>query len=427
MLPMPHESLSATRSGPLFAVPLGVIAAWLVFAAIWLICAWHAVHGKKVVSDEFFHAPQIFRFLHGQFDHVDPGITNIPGYHLLVAGLLKLFGSQGSLGAIRAVNALFGLLAAGAFLFARRGGGAGNDWRATAQFLFLPVLFVYGFLAYTDMLSVALILLATGFTLRQRHVAASGMLVAAMLVRQNDVIWAGFLALLSVWPPWRESGWKAWRAIPEMLLMAWPYLVTVLIFIGYWAWNGSISYSAVEQSVHPDVSFHLGNPYFFLFLVGIFHPLQYADGLRRAAAAVRVQPWRLLFPVAVFAAYVAGFAVTNPFDLVATDHFLHNAVLAAVNRGGPVWWAFGLIAVVAACGIAGTRFDRPQYWLMFPFALFYLATSWLIEGRYSLIPLALWLVLRRQESNLCERLTLALWVPVAVYFLFGVIDGRFIL
>jgi hypothetical protein len=88
---------------------------------------------------------------------------------------------------------------------------------------------------------------------------------------------------------------------------------------------------------------------------------------------------------------------------------------------------FGLVATVAACALAGTRFVLPQAWVLFPFAAFYLSASWLIDGRYTLIPLALWLALRRQDGNVVERTTLAGWVVLAQYLALGMSARHFML
>ncbi|GAB2543941.1 hypothetical protein GCM10027065_14330 [Rhodanobacter koreensis] len=379
-----------------------------------------------LIVDEWVHVAQIFTFLHGHLHDVNSRLTNIPGYHLLVAGIMKLFGSQ-SLAGVRTVNMCFGLLGGVFFYLVRRELAQEHLSRTVAQFLFFPLLYPYCFLAYTDILSVALVLAAFWATLRDRHLLAALVLIGAMAVRQNDVVWAGFLAMYALWPILQETHWRPWLAASRVFRIAWPYCVVAFLFLAYWAWNGTIVFANSQTAIHPDASLHWGNPFFFLFAAGIFLPLQLWGGLRRFALAVRTNPWWLLFPLGIFAIYAVGFTVTNFGNLIAADHFLHNAVLAAVTRNHWAWWGFGLIATVAACGLAHTQFSVSQGWLLFPFAAFYLAASWLIEGRYTLIPFALWLALRRQGNDTAERITLGIWVVLAQFFALSILASRFML
>lgn len=401
----------------------------VLLAAAWglvAVCACVRAHGSRaLIGDERAHATQIGNFLHGHFQVV-PTLTNIPGYHLLVAGLLTLAG-HGTLAAMRVVNMCFAVSCVLVFYLLRRGLEARHAARAAAQFAFFPLLYPYGFLVYTDILSVALVLAALWATRRDRHLLSGVILVLAMLVRQNDVVWAGFLASLALWPVLQEAHWQPWRMTRRILNIAWPYVAVVVLFAAYWAWNGAIVFSTAEAMIHPDMSFHWGNPFFCLFVAGVLLPLQLGSGLRRFLHEARKRHWPWLLPVVVFLVFVAGFKVDNFFNFVGPRYFIHNAILVAVTDNRWAWGGFGLIATVAACALAWTRFVVPQAWLLFPFAAFYLSASWLIEGRYTLIPLALWLVLRRQDGNIVERVTLVGWVVLAQYLALGVSGGHFML
>lgn len=404
---------------------------WAVASGVLMLLVWvwgviRATHANTPMNDEVVHVPQIISFLHGHFSDIDVHLTNIPGYHLLIAALLWLVGVESTV-AMRLVNVLFWVMAVSIFHVFRREVEHAHVLRATAQFAFFPLLYPYGFTVYTDVLSLALVLSALWATQRGRHVLSGGVLVLSMLVRQNNVVWAGFLLLFALWPIWVETCGKPWLASGRVFRMAWTYLAVVLIFMAYWRWNGTIVFSKDQSLVHPDASFHWGNPFFFLFASGVLLSLPLVGGLRRFVAQVPQRPWLLLVPATVAAVYALGLAVTNPFNLMGTDHFVHNAILVAVAQKPWAWWGFGLIATAAACGFAGTRFLMPQAWFMFPIALFYLAGSWLIEPRYSIIPVALWLALRRQENDGPERVTLGAWVVLSQYLALGMLRQHFML
>lgn len=395
---------------------LGIVLGLLYTAALVASLA-GATHG-----DELYHYAQIELFRRGDFRVLDTYLTTIPGYHAVVAMLLRGSGLD-SLGAARAINALFGLVAAAGFHALRRRVWPGTETLATAQFLALPILAPLFFLVYTDTLALALVLWAAVATLARRHGWSAFALSCLVLVRQNDVVWTGLLGLLALAPGWREHGLRQWRAA---LALAWPYAAPVVLFLAYWAGNGSISLSHGQAALHP-VSLHTGNPFFALFLAGALLPLQVIVGLRDFAGRVRACPWMLLLPVAAFALYWWSFHADNPYNTALPAFLPRNAFLLALDRDA--WWraGAGLVMVVAVCGLASSRLHpRGAIWL-YPVGCFFLASSWLIEQRYVLVPLVLWLAFRQMRSCWMEWATLALWLVLAVLIIAGVDAGRFFL
>ena len=78
-----------------------------------------------------------------------------------------------------------------------------------------------------------------------------------------------------------------------------------------------------------------------------------------------------------------------------------------------------VIFAIALCGLARTRL-RPQGAIaLYPVATVFLVASWLIELRYELVPLALWLALREHRDGKIEYATLALWLSLAVLMVGG--------
>jgi len=378
--------------------------------------------GGPMRGDEVYHYAQIHWFRRGEFRVLDAYLTTIPGYHALTAALLAL-GGLDSLGAARAVNALLGLVALAGFHALRRRLWPGSEDLATAQFVALPILAPLFFLVYTDVLALALILWAGVAALAGRHVLAALALACVVLVRQNDVVWAAFLAVVAAWPAWRERGVAGWKSLAAT---AAPYAVPVALFLAFWAWNGSISLSHGQAALHP-LTLRLGNPFFALMLAGALLPLQTLAGLRAFAGHVRVRPWLIAVPPALFALYWWGFAADNPYNTALPDFYPRNALLLALDRDATLRAAAGVVAVLAACGLATTRLRPPGAAWLYPFAALFLAASWLVEQRYALVPLAFWLAFREPRGRAVECVTLALWLSLAVYAVSGIIGGRFFL
>lgn len=400
---------------------------WAVLVLTWLagiVFAWQ----EAPLGDEWVHWHQIDRFLRGDHRVYREYLTNIPGLHWLTTGLLLLFGGD-SLPQARAVCACYSLAAVAVFAAIRLRLHPHDLQRAVAQFFFLPILFPLWFLVYTDPLSLGLVLAGLLAAQRGRHGWAAIALLASIAIRQNNVLWAAFVALLVLQPLWRACGWRIWKTLPQSLAIAWPYALVGLAFLAYWAWNGSISYSNAQgQTIHPDLHWGLGNPFFMLFLTALLFPLHTAIGLRRYVAQARGRPWLWAMPMLIFALFAWGFAVDHPFnDTVKGLFYLRNSLLRLITAEAWAWAGFGVAATLAACSLVQTRWLVPGAGWLLPFAVCFVGASWLIEQRYALIPFALLMALRQPEAAWVERLTLGFWVVLSIYLTVGVYDQHFLL
>lgn len=396
----------------------------LVAAALgtlYVLAAVFASAGAQM-GDEVVHFQQIDLFRVGDLHIVDAFLTVIPGYHLVVAGVLRLTGAD-SLGAARLVNAAFGLFAIGGFFALRRAANPASAGLATAQFAVLPILAPFFFLVYTDVLSLALVLWATVASMRGRHVASALILLCALGVRQTNVVWTLLLMATTASSVHAERPQRPWVMWMRPLL---PYCLPVAAFLAFWCWNGSISLSKTQAILHPDFSLHIGNASLALFLVGALFPLHAALALRDFAAAVARRRALLLVPLIAFVAVCWLFHVDHVYNFADPAVFVRNALLLAVDRS-PIWRVvFGLIASIGACVLVTTRL-RPAFaaWL-YPISLAALSAAWLIDQRYALVPLSLWLAFREHREPMVEWITLEFWLVLAVYCVCVVLDGRMV-
>lgn len=395
-----------------------------------LVCAWGAMlmlalHGG-VIGDEAVHWPQVQRFLHGDYRVFSQWLTNVPGYHWLVTALLWPLGVDG-LGWGRALGGIFVLACLWTMYRIRLVLHRQDAQRTTVQLFFLPVLLVYGWLAYTDVPALAFLLGALLANLRSRHALSAALLLASMAMRQNQVLWAAFLAVFAAWPVLMRDRWRVWCSWRELWAIGWPYAICVLVFLVYWWWNGSISYSSEQARAHPDLVWHVGNPIFLLVLAAMLFPLQIIAGWQRGIACLREGEWLwLLLPIAVFLLYAWQFQVDHPYNR-PMGISLRNQWLQVVVQQSWAWWAFGLAATWASVGLAFARYTTPQGWLWLPFSLLFVGASWMIETRYVLVPFVLFLALRRPESAWAERVTLAGWIVLSGWLVWNVFDHRFML
>ncbi|MEJ5207818.1 hypothetical protein [Denitratimonas sp. CY0512] len=264
-----------------------MLSGWLALGVVWLAMLALVLPGTPIL-DDVVHWSQVKRFLNGDYRVYADALTNVPGYHWLLTGLLWSFGSD-ALGPMRVVTALMLVVCVLLFHRIRLRLHPADAQRASAQFFFLPVMFVYGYMAYTDVPALMFLLAALLATIHARHRTSALLLLASMAMRQNHVLWVVFLAVLAAWPAlvrvarlWAVDrgsirAWGQWAA--SISVIVWPYVLATLCFLAYWAWNGSISYSTAQsRAVHPDLRLDAGNPVYLAALAALLFPLQMAAG-----------------------------------------------------------------------------------------------------------------------------------------------------
>ena len=365
---------------------------------------------RPISFDELVHYSQINLFDHGIF-RIYEDLPMLPGYHLLCSAILRTTGLR-SLTSARILNELFGLGALGAFYLLRRRLWPRNAVLATLQFALLPILLPYDFFVYTDVLSVGLVLAAATATVAEMHVASGLIMVVAACIRQNNVVWLPLLMAMAAWP----IRWPNFQSLRSMTARLWPYALGIVLFFVYWKWNGSIALSKIQSTMHPDLSVHIGNLYFTLFMCAFFFPLHMLMGLQMFAKQVSTRPWLSLIPLAAFMLFWTMFHVDHPFNKVTDPFILHNYLIQQCEANPWFRAAFGVLSISAACGLACTPLRPGGAKLLYPVAAVALAASWMIEDRYALIALALWLAFREQRSARIEMTTTVLWLVLAVGF-----------
>jgi alpha-1,2-glucosyltransferase len=398
-------------------------ASIVALAALFAAAAALAVGGARL-ADEWVHYRQVEWFASGHYAVVEE-LTTIPGFHAIVALVHRAFGGE-SVGLSRSVTMVFAVIAALGFASIRRALAPTDDPSLpTLQFIFFPILFPFCFLLYTDVPSLALVLWAFRYSLDRRHLAAGALGIAALFVRQTNIVWIGCIALLQMAP--LLSPGVSWRARLRAAIALWPYAAGIAVFAGYWLWHGSVSLSRSQARAHPDLALHSGNLFFMLLLIGIFFLPLMPIWLSRYARSVMARPALLALPVLLGVLYATTFKVDHPYNFTLPEIILRNSVLVLVAQNRYAFVAFGVVAVAAACAISQVRWQRPSFILILLVSMLFVSASWLIEQRYYLIPIALLLALRVTENRRAERMLLALWMPVAVGFLYGMLSYQFFL
>ncbi len=220
-------------------------------------------------------------------------------------------------------------------------------------------------------------------------------------MRQSHVVWLGWVAL------------QRWWAMPpgdlraQLRELAGPLLLAAA-FAAFVAWNGGIAVG--DRASHPSTRLSLANLQFgLLFAWLLLLPLQIA-ALPRLRAALVARPLLALPGVALALAFVAGFAADHPYNLSAPEVILHNAAIEWLLDP----WLRAAIAPLLAWSLWTlqlTPMRDPRQRLLPWFFVVSLLPYWLVEPRYALPALVLFVLLRRAESERVENL-LALWLAL---------------
>lgn len=379
--------------------------ALVVLALVMLLGVFLAFRDSPLLYDEVFHYERIAALLKGEYPQVGWGAM-FPGYHVFMAGMLRLAGAS-SIPAARLMTFVISLLSCVAAYCVARAIDRPSSLLRTLQFVTLPILLPFFPLLYTDALSLALLLFALAAVLRRRVLLSGLCFTLAVGVRQNNVLWAPLLLTIAL------EGDAAWKvaaasihlqlrevvgrlrypaALRSLLRIGWPFLVPIVCFGLFVALMGRASFSPTLAAAHPFPSFSFGNIFFALFLsAGLFLPILFARA-RRVFSLLK-DPWVLSLLVALFFLFCVGFHVDHPANSEAGR--LRDALLLAAAAGGLPGLLFWLICALGVLVLLAQPLARRSFLWIYPLSILYLGGSWLIDVRYAIVPLTLFLLLRK--------------------------------
>lgn len=396
---------------------LAWLIAALVVAITCLVATWQFSKTPSI-GDERFNGPQAQRIQQGDWE-ADPMIVMPLTYHAVIAGVANVLGVEG-MQAYRIISLLLSIPAV--FVFHRLCAYLPEPNRAirTLQFFFLPALFPYFFVVYTDVFSLLLLLLAILLLEKRLDWAAGLLAIASTAVRQNNIIW---LAFLMVMIHVRDHGWTLGvAALRSTAARCWTFGVGFALFALFVAINGGIAIG--DKSMHPSFKLYSGNLFAALFLCGLFFlPLHLVNIPQACRRVLRHWWWIIPSIIATYCLYQFTFAADNPYN-PAMQKLLINKIADSVDiRMDTIRTKFWRFLFFVACAstmlsLAVTPFRSKAHYLLYPASVLFLAPSWLIHARYYIIPFTLFLLFRKGHALWAEAATLLIMIGFAVAVLF---------
>ncbi len=391
----------------------------VLFGIIVILClAFLGVKDATFFGDEGFHMEQIESFQNGNFT-VTGSLTTIPGYHAFMTVASTIMGER-SITFYRLVNLLLSLTSVFVFLRTAQTVNKTSTVAKTVQYAFLPIILPFFFLLYTDVLSLLLLLFALHAHERKSYAWASIASAIAILVRQNNIVWFGYFFIACI----HETGIlhrivsliplrctrrlaRRWQSAEEPTVHNAHLLVSVIVFyLGFFLFtifiklNGGIAIGDKES--HPFPSFHLGNVYFLLFLLGILFLPMHLFNLKKIFRYLRTDRFAPTIVVLFFVLGMMTFVNTHGYNQGLDSVFLRNRILSYFTLTPLLKTLFFIPTTLALLSLLVTRFRKPIHYLLYPMTILYLLPSWLIEQRYYFVPMTFFLILRKEQSTSAE-------------------------
>lgn len=380
------------------------------------------VRNLPPIGDENVHLAQIGKFMEGETE-ILPELTVIPVYHAVVAVILKVMGAS-SIGEARLISFLGAALSIWIFYLLTARLCPRDRLLRTAQFCFLPILFPLLFLVYTDVWALAMILLAVERALANKVGLSAIAAGAAICLRQPNLVWAVFVWLLFFVR--RESCPRySLRAAVEWLFETWPFVVLFGIFGVFVCLNGGVAIGDRDQH---EVTVNLANVWFFLLLFSLlFLPnclgmLQWLG--RKASSNALICAVILLVSLGIF---WGTYHATHLYNGVSYWFFLRNRLLFWTSDGALAKAITFAPVTLGAVGFLLTPLAERSMRHLHAFAFVSILVLPLIEQRYYLVPVSLFLLLRSSVDRRWEWLQLTFYVGISAWLMYGIVSGRFFL
>ncbi len=353
-----------------------------------------------------------------------PSLTTLPGYNAAVGLTGRLFGVE-SIPSLRTISFILSLLTLVSFALLCHKLGAESASVKWMQFAWLPVIFPFFPLFYTDVFSMGFFFLALYFVVRDKYVLSGIVISSSLIVRQTNIVWLFFLSVFIYIETFGLRAINA-RELKEWLWKCRTLWIGGLGFMVFAYINGGIAIG--DKYMHPPAGFHLGNVYFCLFLhFFLFLPLHLSN-TRKILLSAKSRPSTLTVLPLLFLLYWFTFNVDHPYNYGAlTTHFLRNKILLFFTSDLSLRALFFIPVSFTVMSLMVTRLRRPSFYLLYPFTVLSLVPCWLIEQRYYMLPFSLFILFKEETSLRDELITLAYYVAGSLLLFNGIAKQTFFL
>lgn len=410
----------------------------LIAAGITFVALMNWIMPYEVIADEAFHLAQIAIFF-GNDSYYIPQLAMPRLYHWIIGGTSQLF-MVDSISGVRLISATYCyLLVILAWYYLERHKPAFPFIQAL-QLLTAPLLWPFFWVLYTDIPSLACIILGFLFVNKRQYRLAVLVSVMSLLFRQHNIFWVLLMWCIALG---QESLWSRlavilteknggdsttafrtldflWRSIKPTAV----FLVPVFLFITFLIWNQGIALGDKENQRFGGI--YPLQVFFFLLIFAVMAlPLHLAN-LSKICNLLLKSLWPWVILITLFLLYMTTFKIVHPHNF-PSDYFLRNALLYYLqDHFRYKVLAFGLIALsMTSLIVTSLRFSS-GYWL-YPITLLALLPTSLIEQRYYMVPFCLFMLWRYPQKKCVEVALLVWFAAISAALTWGMVNMRFFL
>ena len=386
---------------------------------------------NQPIADELIHLPQIQSFMSGSM--VLSGLVAMPpGFHYSIASIAG-FLNLNNLTDLRAINATFTLFCPILFwLYLKLDEGQFKNIRST-QLLLSPIVWPFFFLLYTDLSSLFLVL--AGLVLvKQHHVIPAALICTISLAfRQNNVFWIALLWLIAIIQAFplnfsiKKNGFNTSQFFKE-LAQSFQKTAVFLIPLGAFALfvylNGGVAMG--NKDLHQASGIYPTQIFFCLLVIWIVLLPLHIHNLPVIFSIVLKHKLIIVGLIMLASLYLISFDISHPYNF-PSDYFIRNWMLYKL-KDHPAWRLLAFLPMAwALLSIATTRLKDTAYYWLYPITLISLLPVHLIEQRYYIIPLALFLLFRSPTSRGWEAALLAWGLVLSGLVTYGILSMKIFL
>lgn len=394
----------------------------IVFVAAVFAYTIFCIHGG-LFSDEGFHAPQIWVYYSGGTEFAE-SITVPPTYHYIMGFIVRQIGYYDD-NLLKLISLLISLLTIPVFYKLISRYHPQDAGIRTLQLFFLPLMFIYYFLIYTDIWALLLIALNLYLAVSKRYALSALVGLAAICLRQDSVIWVGFSFLLICFEKNNQNDiLRITDIVKNALSKGSLYIVVFVAFVVFVIYNGGVAVGDKDQ--HNSGAANYANFYIFLILAWfIFLPLN-----------IKLLPDIFLFlrnywiGVAVafgFLLYMGSFTNPHGYNNSMFDYFLHNGMAHFLTTNILVKSLSYILAAWMFLSLVVMKLPEQRFkWVLLIIPLAAISHP-MIEPRYYFPAYLAIHLLRPSLPSSVETGTIVCYILLATYILYGTVSGHFFL
>lgn len=371
--------------------------------------------------DEIHNYTQIEIFFNGDF-RMNPPMTMIPGYHLFLSVFAVLFNNI-SYPFLRFLNVIISSISVLVFYLISRELDNKNSYIKTLQFAFLPAIFSFVFLIYTESLSILLILLSFLFLIKKNYVLSGLIASIDILVRQNNIVW---LAFLLVYLFLQEFSYKInFKNVIDFLQKAWSFFFGVGIFLIFLFLNKG---AAIGDSGNHPIALHAGNVFYLIVLSSILFLPIFVSKFKEVQNFIKSKKVIVfLVSLLVFLLYIFTFKNDHQYNQGFPSFYIRNNILELMDYNIFSKLVFSIPIIYFVLSLFTIKSVNKKMWIIYVFSVLFLIPSWLVDSRYGILPMVFFGLFRCQESEKVEKSVLWLFIAIDLVLLYGLASERYFL